>query len=59
MLTAFAKQGKSIIRHAVWRYFRFTMSYRDVDSDGDAPDIPVQKRRHKRAALREWSFPGG
>ena len=37
---------QNIIRHAVWLYYRFCLSYRD----GRILDILVQKRRNKEAA---------
>ena len=57
-----------IISHAVWLYFRFCLSYRDVeelllhgerhylwravDQDGSVLDILVQRRRDKKAAKK-------
>jgi len=38
-----------IIAHAVWLYFRFSLSFRDVE---DLLEILVQSRRNRRAAVR-------
>ena len=39
---------QDIIRHAVWVYYRFCLSYQD----GQVLDVLVQKRRNKAAAVR-------
>ena len=41
-----------VIRHAVWLYFRLTLSFREVDDEGEVLDLVVQKRRHTGAALK-------
>ncbi len=41
-----------VIRYAVWLYYCFMMSLRDVDKEGEAFDILVRKRRNKAAALK-------
>ncbi len=41
-----------IISHAVWLYFRFCLSFRDVDQEGNVLDILLQRRRDKRAAKK-------
>jgi transposase-like protein len=56
-----------VIQHAVWLHLRFTLSYRDVedlvaergldiscetDHEGEVLDMPVQRRRDGRAAVR-------
>ena len=44
-----------IISHCVWLYFRFALSFRDVEemmADGDVLDILVQRRRDKKAAKK-------
>jgi len=41
----------TVIQHAVWLYFRFTLSLRAVDDEGEVMDMIVQKRRDAGAAL--------
>lgn len=41
-----------VIRHAVWLYFRFTLSFTAVDDEGEVLDMLVQVRRNKAAALK-------
>ena len=41
-----------VIRHAVWLYFRLTLSFREVDDEGEVLDLVVQKRRHTGVALK-------
>ncbi len=39
-----------IIRHSIWLYARFTLSFRDVDDEGEVLDFLVQSRRNAKAA---------
>jgi transposase-like protein len=41
-----------VIRHAVWLCFRFTLSFRAVEDEGEALDLVLPKRRDTGAALR-------
>lgn len=41
-----------MIQLAIWLYFRFTTSLRDVDREGEEFDVFIQKRRNKAAAQK-------
>ena len=42
---------REVIRHAVWLYLRFTLSYRDVEELMDARGVLLTYE-----AVRYWSF---
>ena len=46
-----------IISHGVWLYYRFSLSYRDVEEMMFARGIVVTHERRRQPIVRKWATP--